>query len=419
MEVCGTHTMAIARSGLRSMLPENVELISGPGCPVCVTSQGEIDLFFELLDKGISVASFGDLLRIPGSNGETLIDKRARGADVNVVYSPLDTLKLAEENPDKHYTFLGIGFETTAPTVAALIMAAKEKGLKNLSVLSFCKTMPAAFDLILSDKELHLDGFLCPGHVTAVTGVQLYEPLIKAGKAAVVAGFEPVEMLDAVYEIVKQSNNQDFHIVNKYRRVVPDEGNAQARAILAKVFDESDAVWRGLGELKKSGLAIKDEYIEYEGAYPTPSAIVNDHQRNWSMNVDVTNDPQEIAWSYFLTDTRYQNEGIGIFEGANYYPYGIYRATENSIMRYNTGGFNAPSRQSIYRRIMEKSGGVYSFENFLEYDEINRQRMASPSFSRAGAVKKGRVGLPPIRCDYPSSEAKYRLNQQKVNVPFR
>lgn len=164
---------------------------------------------------------------------------------------------------------------------------------------------------------------------------------------------------------------------------------------------------------------LADEYIEYEGAYPTPSAIVNDHQRNWSMNVDVTNDPQEIAWSYFLTDTRYQNEGIGIFEGANYYPYGIYRATENSIMRYNTGGFNAPSRQSIYRRIMEKSGGVYSFENFLEYDEINRQRMASPSFSRAGAVKKGRVGLPPIRCDYPSSEAKYRLNQQKVNVPFR
>ena len=122
MEVCGTHTMAIARSGLKSMLPENVELISGPGCPVCVTSQGEIDLFFELLDCGVSVASFGDLLRIPGSNGETLIDKRARGADVNVVYSPLDTLKLAEDNPDKHYTFLGIGFETTAPTIAALIM---------------------------------------------------------------------------------------------------------------------------------------------------------------------------------------------------------------------------------------------------------------------------------------------------------
>lgn len=264
MEVCGTHTMAIARSGIRSMLPENVELISGPGCPVCVTSQGEIDLFFDLLKFGASVASFGDLLRIPGSSGETLIDKRARGADVNVVYSPLDTVKLAELNPDKHYTFLGIGFETTAPTVAALIMAAKEKGLKNISVLSFCKTMPAAFDLILSDKELHLDGFLCPGHVTAVTGVKLYEPIVKAGKAAVVAGFEPVEILDAVYEIVKQANNKDFHIVNKYRRVVPDEGNAYARDILAKVFYESSSTWRGLGELQKSGLAIREEYEEYD-----------------------------------------------------------------------------------------------------------------------------------------------------------
>ncbi len=264
MEVCGTHTMAIARSGIRSMLPENVELISGPGCPVCVTSQGEIDLFFELLDMGVSVASFGDLLRIPGSNGATLIDKRARGADVNVVYSPLDTLKLAENNPDKHYTFLGIGFETTAPAIAALIMLSKEKGLKNISVLSFCKTMPAAFDLILSDKELHLDGFLCPGHVTAVTGISLYEPLIKEGKAAVVAGFEPVEMLDAVYEIIQQANNKNFHIVNKYRRVVPDEGNANARNILAKVFCESDATWRGLGELKHSGLAIRQEYEEYD-----------------------------------------------------------------------------------------------------------------------------------------------------------
>ncbi len=195
MEVCGTHTMAIARSGLKSMLPENVELISGPGCPVCVTSQGEIDLFFELLDCGVSVASFGDLLRIPGSNGETLIDKRARGADVNVVYSPLDTLKLAEDNPDKHYTFLGIGFETTAPTIAALIMEAKEKGLKNLSVLSFCKTMPAAFDLILSDKDMYLDGFLCPGHVTAVTGVQLYEPLIKQAKQLLWLGLSLLKCL--------------------------------------------------------------------------------------------------------------------------------------------------------------------------------------------------------------------------------
>ena len=264
MEVCGTHTMAIARSGLRSMLPKNVELVSGPGCPVCVTSQGEIDLFFDLIDKGVSVVSFGDLLRIPGSNGQSLLDKRARGADVNVVYSPLDTLKLAGDNPNKHYTFLGIGFETTAPTIAALIMAAKKDNIKNVSVLSFCKTMPKAFELILSDTSLHLDGFLCPGHVTAITGISLYEPIIKSQKAAVVAGFEPVEMLDAVYEIIKQVNTGEFHTVNKYKRVVPDEGSANARNILSTVFYDNDATWRGLGKLEKSGLGIRQEYAEYD-----------------------------------------------------------------------------------------------------------------------------------------------------------
>lgn len=164
---------------------------------------------------------------------------------------------------------------------------------------------------------------------------------------------------------------------------------------------------------------LADEYTEFEGTYPYPESIPPAHAVNESMNVDVTDDPQKVVWSYFLTDMRYEKEKIGIYEGAIYYPKGAYRATENSIMRYNTGGFNAPSRQSIYRRIMEKSGGVYSFEDFLEYDEINRQRMASPSFSRVGTVKKGRVGLPPIRCDYPSSEAKYHSNQQRVNVPLR
>lgn len=264
MEVCGTHTMAIARSGLRSLLPENVELTSGPGCPVCVTSQGEIDLFFDIIDQGASVVSFGDLLKIPGSSGETLAHKRSQGADVRVVYSPLDALKIASDNGDKRYVFLGVGFETTAPAVAALIMAAKEKGVRNLSVLSLCKTMPMAFDLILSDKELFLDGFLCPGHVTAVTGLSLYEPLVKAGKAAVVAGFEPVEMLAAILEIIEQANNKEFKIVNKYRRVVSDEGNAAARDIMDKVFQPSDAVWRGLGLLKGSALAVRDEYADYD-----------------------------------------------------------------------------------------------------------------------------------------------------------
>lgn len=264
MEVCGTHTMALARNGIRNMLPDNVELISGPGCPVCVTSQGEIDLFFDLIDKNVSVVSFGDLLKIPGSNGKTLADKRAEGADVHVIYSPLDTIKLAKDNPDKHFTFLGVGFETTAPSIATLIMLAAEEKIENLSVLSLCKTMPAAFDLILSDKDLHIDGFLCPGHVTIVTGMPLYEPITEAGKSAVVAGFEPVEILDAIYEIINQVNSGNFKAVNKYKRVVNDEGNAAARSILNKVFYPCDAVWRGLGNLKDSGLAVRKEYEHYD-----------------------------------------------------------------------------------------------------------------------------------------------------------
>lgn len=264
MEVCGTHTMAIARNGIRNMLPENVELISGPGCPVCVSSQGEIDLFFDLIDKGAAVVTFGDLLKIPGSNGETLADKRARGADVFVIYSPLDTIALAKKHPDKQLVFLGVGFETTVPTIGALIMAAKEQNLKNVSVLSLCKTMPKAFELILGDNELELDGFLCPGHVTIVTGLDLYKPLIDAGKAAVVAGFEPVEILDAVHEIVEQTNKKHFEVVNKYKRVVPDEGNALARNIIDQVFEPSDAVWRGIGKLESSGLAIREEFAEYD-----------------------------------------------------------------------------------------------------------------------------------------------------------
>lgn len=264
MEVCGTHTMAIARSGLRKMLPENVELISGPGCPVCVTSQGEIDLFFDLIEKGVSVVTFGDLLKIPGSNGSTLADKRAEGADVHVIYSPLDTIELAKKNPDKHFTFLGVGFETTAPTIGSLVLSAYEQKLENVSVLSFCKTMPVAFDLLLSDKDLHVDGFLCPGHVTIVTGLSLYEPIVKAHKAAVVSGFEPVEMLDAIYEIVSQVNSGEYKIVNKYKRVVNDEGNPIARGIIDKVFYPCDAVWRGLGKLEKSGLAIRDEFSKYD-----------------------------------------------------------------------------------------------------------------------------------------------------------
>lgn len=159
---------------------------------------------------------------------------------------------------------------------------------------------------------------------------------------------------------------------------------------------------------------------QFEGVFPNPEGIRYSHTINESMNVDVTNDPQEVVWSYYLTDMRYEKEKIGIYEGAIYYPKGAYRATENSIMRHNTGGFNAPSRQSIYRRIMEKSGGTYRFEDFLEYDEINRQRIAQQGASRAASVQKTPIGLPPVKFDYPSTEAKSRWKKtDAVNIPFR
>ncbi len=264
MEICGTHTMSISRNGIRSLLPENVELVSGPGCPVCVTAQGDIDLFFDIIDKGASVVTFGDLLKIPGSDGRTLSSARAAGADVRVVYSPLDALKHAEAEPDKNFVFLGVGFETTAPAIAFLAKTAMEKGLKNLSVLSLCKTMPEVISVLLKDPELKLDGFLCPGHVTAVTGISLYEGVAASGKAAVVAGFEPVEILDAVLEIVRRVNSGDFRIVNKYKRVVSDGGSPAARAMLDEVFLPETVSWRGLGMLMGSGLRFRDEYAPWD-----------------------------------------------------------------------------------------------------------------------------------------------------------
>lgn len=264
MEVCGTHTMAISRTGLRTLLPSNVELVSGPGCPVCVTAQSGIDLFFELIKKGVSVVTFGDLLRIPGSGGDTLQKARARGADVRVAYSPIDTLKLAAAEPEKKFVFLGVGFETTAPTVACVALDAHKKGLGNVSVLSLCKTMPVAIRLLLDDKDLQIDGFLCPGHVTAVTGVSLYDPIIECHKAGVVAGFEPVEMLDAILEIIHQTNSGEYQVVNKYKRVVPNDGNPIARRVIEQVFKPVDVAWRGLGMLKGSGLDFRDEFAQYD-----------------------------------------------------------------------------------------------------------------------------------------------------------
>lgn len=261
MEICGTHTVSIFKYGIRSVLHKNIELISGPGCPVCVTSQGEIDAIFQIVkDNNISLLTFGDLMKVPGSAGENLIDLRSEGRDVRVVLSPLDAVKAAAREPDREFVFVGIGFETTAPAIASAVLEAKRIGLKNFSILPYCKTMPEVLGYLLDDPMLDINGFLCPGHVAVITGKEIFQPLAKKGKAAVITGFEPIDILSSILQIIRQVNSGDYHVYNNYSRVVSDNGNQKALQIMDAVFEPGPAVWRGLGKLEGSGLGLKKDF---------------------------------------------------------------------------------------------------------------------------------------------------------------
>jgi len=265
MEVCGTHTMAIARNGIRSLLPETITLVSGPGCPVCVTAQGEIDRFIALArTDGVIVATFGDLLRVPASDS-CLDRERAEGADVRVVYSAFDSLEIAKKNPDKSVVFLGVGFETTAPTVAVVILEAQEQGIKNFSVISACKLVPPALKALMENDRVNIQGFLCPGHVSVVIGGRAYLPIAEHYRIpCVVAGFEPADILQAIYLLISQINGHKHEVEIAYRRGVAFEGNARAREVMDRVFEPHDADWRGLGLIRESGLRIRDDFSGYD-----------------------------------------------------------------------------------------------------------------------------------------------------------
>ncbi|MBZ4642815.1 MAG: hydrogenase expression/formation protein HypD [Deferribacteraceae bacterium] len=260
MEVCGTHTMSISRFGIRSLLPDNIKLISGPGCPVCVTSQGEIDLIFELLQKeDVVLAVYGDLMKVPGSAGENLIELKSSGKDIRVILSPLDVIKI-KESVNKPVVFVSIGFETTTPASAGLAHKIVCNDIKDIYFLVFNKTMPEIIKVLLKDKELNIDGFLCPGHVTAITGEKLYLPIVDNKKAASIAGFEPVDILYSILEIINQVNRGKFYIANSYSRVVRAEENKIARSLIEEYFEPADSYWRGIGVIEKSGLKLKKEY---------------------------------------------------------------------------------------------------------------------------------------------------------------
>lgn len=267
MEVCGTHTVSIARFGIRQLLPPHIDLISGPGCPVCVTSPTDIDraIAFAGLPKTI-VATFGDMMRVPGSHS-TLSEEKAKGRDVRVVYSPLDALKIAQENLEQRIIFLGVGFETTAPTVAATILEARQKNLKNWEVLSLHKTIPLALKALLELGEIKLHGFLLPGHVSAIIGSRPYEFLAKEyGLACVISGFEPLDILQSLLLLLRQINSGQPRVEIQYRRGVSPEGNRQALRIMNEVFEPTDGEWRGLGWLAGTGLKLRGPWADFDAA---------------------------------------------------------------------------------------------------------------------------------------------------------
>ena len=263
MEVCGTHTVTIFRSGLRQILPPNISLVSGPGCPVCVTPDSYLDLAIAYAkEKDTVITTFGDMLKVPGSVSN-LAEAKADGADIRVLYSPLDALTIARDNPDKRVIFLAVGFETTAPTAAATVLAAK--GLDNFFMLSAQKLVPPAIDMLLQDDTVQVDGFILPGHVAVITGTEVFFFMTRRyGKGGVVAGFEPLSILRAVCRLLMQIKRGEPRIENEYKSVVTTHGNLAAKEMTMKIYEPHDAVWRGIGSISNSGLIMRREYAKYD-----------------------------------------------------------------------------------------------------------------------------------------------------------
>jgi len=265
MEVCGTHTMVAFRTGLRQLLPQNIRLVSGPGCPVCVTDANYIDAAIALSRRPDTlVATFGDLMRVPGS--ESSLDReRAAGASVRVVYSPSDALLLAKECPARHVVFLGVGFETTVPTVAWAIYRAARDGVANFSVLCAHKTMPRVMDALLRDQQVRIDGFLCPGHVSVITGAAIYRFVCERYYVpCVVSGFEAWDILKSISLLLAQLAEGRAEVEIEYSRSVSEQGNVAAQRLIEEVFEPCDASWRGIGTIAGSGLAIRETFARHD-----------------------------------------------------------------------------------------------------------------------------------------------------------
>lgn len=297
MEVCGTHTMSIFRSGIRGLLPATVSLLSGPGCPVCVTSQNEIDSFIALSRfDDVIITTFGDLIKVPGTDS-SLQKERAEGRDIRVVYSTFDAIEVARKNPDKKVAFLGVGFETTAPTIAASILTANEMHLDNYFVFCAHKLLPPALNILMKVKATKIDGFILPGHVSVIIGTKAYLPFFEQYQIpCVVAGFESIDILQAILRLVEQIESGEPELVNGYKRAVTFDGNQKAQKIMEDVFETINADWRGIGNISKSGLNIREEFAAY------------DARKVFEIEITDSVDPKGCACGEILTGLKIPSE---------------------------------------------------------------------------------------------------------------
>jgi hydrogenase expression/formation protein HypD len=265
MEICGGQTHSLVKNGILNLLPENIIMVHGPGCPVCVTPVGMIDKAVELaLHKDIVLCSFGDMVRVPGSE-MSLLKAKALGADVRIVYSPLDALKIAKDNSGKEVVFFAVGFETTAPANALSVIQAKKAGINNYSILTSHVLVPPAMEAILSDEETRIDGFLAAGHVCTIMGSAEYEPIsLKYKVPIIITGFEPVDLLRGIKSTVEQLEKGTHLLDNQYKRVVKKEGNKEAQSIIFEIFEIGPREWRGIGSIPASGYHVKDEYMAFD-----------------------------------------------------------------------------------------------------------------------------------------------------------
>jgi hydrogenase expression/formation protein HypD len=264
MEVCGGQTHSLVKNGILSVLPKEITMVHGPGCPVCVTPLHLIDKAIYLAEeKGVVLCSFGDMIRVPGSK-KSILEAKAQGADIRILYSPLEAVNIAKDNPDKEIVFFAVGFETTAPANALSVIHAEKLGITNYSILTSHVIVPPAIENVMEDVDSHIDGFLAAGHVCTIMGYWEYYPLVEKFKVPiVVTGFEPLDILQGILMTIQQLEEGRFEVENQYSRIVTEEGNESAQDIIAKVFEITDRVWRGMENIPMSGYGVKQEYVAF------------------------------------------------------------------------------------------------------------------------------------------------------------